>query len=95
MTADQRELKDLDAVKCSIHYLMVGRVVGVNLQNHWHSLKKHLPLKRCNAAQISAYKKTFDHTLAFVDGGFLLNICVITVDTNHPQLVFKLQSLIA
>lgn len=80
------ELKDLNAVKTLIHYLMVGKFVGMN---HWHSLKKHLPLKQCNAAGVSAFKKTFSHTLAFVDAGFLLNMHVITAEIHHPHLVFK------
>lgn len=82
------ELKDLTAVKAPIHYLMVGKVAGQNLQNYWHSLKKYLPLNVCNNAEVSAFNKTFGHTLAFMDGSYLLNICLITVEKQHPHPVF-------
>ncbi len=35
------ELRTLIAVKAGLHYLFVGRVVGTNLQEHWHQLKKN------------------------------------------------------
>lgn len=82
------QLKDITAVKASIHYLMVGKVVGNNLQTHWHSLKKHLPLNEFGQAGISALKKTFGHTLASVDRGYLLNICCVTAEKMHPHPVF-------
>ncbi|CAM4652341.1 unnamed protein product [Leuciscus chuanchicus] len=82
------QLKDITAIKASIHYLMVGKVVGTNLQTHWHSLKKHLPLNEFGLAGISALKKTFGHTLAFVDGGYLLNICSVTAEKKHRHPVF-------
>lgn len=65
------ELREITALKASLHYLLLTKVVGVNLQTHWHSLKKRLPLSDFSADGISTIKKTFGHTLGFVDGGYL------------------------
>lgn len=83
------ELRKIPALKASIHYLLVSKVVGANLQPHWHSLKKHLPLSDFSADGISALKKTFGHTLGFIDGGYLLNICCVTAEKVNPHPVFR------
>ncbi|CAM4428180.1 unnamed protein product [Leuciscus chuanchicus] len=38
---------------------------------------------------ISALKKTFGHSLGFVDGGYLLNICCVTAEKINPHPVFR------
>lgn len=83
------QLKNLTTVKESIHYLRVGKFVGAKLQIHWHSLKKHLPLAEYSTAGVSAVNKIFRHTLAFVDGGYLLNICWISAENKSPHPVFQ------
>ncbi|MGL5643877.1 MAG: hypothetical protein ACRCW3_03860 [Metamycoplasmataceae bacterium] len=83
------ELNDLTALKARIHYLFVGKVVGPKLQMHWPVLKKHVPLADYNDTGISALTKTFGHTLAFVDGGYMLNLSCMSALTTHPNPVFS------
>lgn len=82
------QLNDITAVKARLHYLMVGKVVAPQLQIHWPALRKHLPLHEYDATGILALKKTFGHTLAFVDGGYLLHVSCITALKTNPHPIF-------
>ncbi|RXN18886.1 hypothetical protein ROHU_001960 [Labeo rohita] len=86
------ELKDLTAIKADLHYLLVAKVVGQTLQNHWHSLKKHINLNNYNAPAISALTHTYGHTLSFVDGGYLLNMSCISAELKNPHPVFQTET---
>ncbi len=83
------ELRTLIAVKAGLHYLFVGRVVGTNLQEHWHQLKKHIPLTDYSAAGVSALLKTYGHSLGYVDGGYQLNMSCVTAEKKYPHPVFE------
>lgn len=83
------QLNNLTAVKARIHYLFVGKVMAPQLQQHWPVLRKHLPLAEYDATGISSLKKTFGHTLAFMDGGYALNLSCMTALTTNPHPVFR------
>lgn len=76
------------AIKAHLHYLLVGKVVRPTLQTHWNSGKNTSRLTDYNTEGLSALTRTFRHTVSFVGGGYLLNVCCMMVENKNPHPVF-------
>ncbi|MGL5292873.1 MAG: hypothetical protein ACRC9V_03665, partial [Aeromonas sp.] len=82
------ELLDLACLNVGLYYLFVAPVTVHNVQNHWHILKKHLPLSEWSERGVKALRNTFGMVLAYVDGGYFLNVSCLPADTQHPETLF-------
>lgn len=88
------QLNDLSCLKAGLHYLFVRKVDPGKITNHWHILKKHVDLTRYSAAGVQALNRSMGTVLAFVDGGYFLNISCVPANPNHPHPMFKSELMV-
>jgi len=80
---------DVSYITAGIHYLAVGQVDGSKVSNHWNPLKKHLNLQRYSVDGIGALRKSVGTVLAFVDGGYFLNLTCVPANPNSVHPMFR------
>ncbi|XDV29071.1 hypothetical protein PO909_032246 [Leuciscus waleckii] len=88
------QLVDVSYITAGLHYLFVGKVDGSKVCNHWHLIKKHLDLQHYSADGVSALRKSVGIVLAFVDGGYFLNLTCVPANPNSAHPLFKSEMVV-
>lgn len=89
MTKFVIHLDNVSCLKAGLHYLLVAKVDPSKVVNHWHILRKHLDLTVYTAEGVKSFLRAMGSVLAFVDGGYFLNISCVPVDPNNCLPMFR------
>ncbi|CAM4549396.1 unnamed protein product [Leuciscus chuanchicus] len=82
-------LEDMSCLKAGLHYLFVGKVDPSKVINHSHILRKHVDLTAYTAEGVMSFRRSMGSVLAYVDGGYFLNISCVPVDPNNTAPMFR------
>ncbi|CAM4573409.1 unnamed protein product [Leuciscus chuanchicus] len=78
------QLTELLGLEADFHYINLPRIEQHHLRAHWSNRKKHVQLRNCSSSGVDALRCSQRITLARVDGGYFLNLTVMTRDMRHP-----------
>ncbi len=87
------ELNYIRGIQGGIHHLLMPRLQWGMLTPQFQYLKKHVPLQQCSAIGLTALKNAVGHTLAFVDGGYILSLVALPTSFTNPDHRLKDQFL--
>lgn len=84
------ELESITAINRGLHYLFLPKKQR-NMADHWKFFKKHFKLDGLSTSALTALTLCQGTAIAFLDGGYFLNLTVFPKDIQRPSVLLKLR----